>query len=137
MKIYPEITKAQQDALNEDAATNPQVGDYWQEMMAWHMFVVYVDEHYVVTACTPGPGHPSQKNVSWNNQEPYQFPRDAEFQARTREEFKRWLQYGNIPGYWTWLTKRGCNVEGWLEGRVSFKPVVLPIAATTEEVAAT
>jgi hypothetical protein len=83
-----------------EAVCDPRPGDHFTEMMVFHLYVLDVDEDEVLTIEASAP---------------CKFPDDGKLKAQTREEFRKRLSYGTIPGYWVKLLKRGCNVQGWLE----------------------
>ena len=71
-------------------------------MYSFHLFVVTVNGDEVVAMA----GNP-----------PITFPTDKRVERRvwTREEFKKYLSYGNIPGTWAMCCARGTDVENWEE----------------------
>ena len=79
----------EQQKLNNDRANNPQVGDVWIEMLAPVFKVIQVDETTVVVQ---KPRYLEDgKHWTWEN---------GEIRSMTREEFKCYLSYDRVPGYW-------------------------------------
>ena len=70
---------------NEKHATNPVKGDYWHEMFCPVCVIVNVNND-VVTYLVP-----DKKNEYWDEENPV---------TKTKAEFKEWLSYDNIDGYW-------------------------------------
>jgi len=71
----------------DEHARNPQVGDYWHEMYVPVCKVVGVTPEHVLLwteVIVEGDG--------WRWRE--------EVKRMTREEFRRWLSYESMPGYW-------------------------------------
>lgn len=63
--------------LTEKEINNPQVGDIFHEMLSFMVYVVEVDSEIVKVITSTG-----------------------ELKILNRVAFKKWLSYGNIPGYW-------------------------------------
>lgn len=78
--------------LDEKHANNPEPGDYWQDHMVGVCVVIAVDDMTVRTCrkkldCDGG----------WTFDYNHQY-------LETREEFRKWLSYGSIAGYWASVT---------------------------------
>ena len=79
----------EQQRLNDKHANHPQAGDIWTEMLVPVFKVIQVDEKTVVVQ---RPRYLEDgKYWTWDG---------GEIQVMTREEFKRYLSYDTIPGYW-------------------------------------
>ncbi len=85
----------------DDAMRNPQVGDHWHEMLAWHVFVAMVNARMVWTV---------EGNCDFNN--------SCEVYQRSRGQFDAYMRYKS-PGMrhrsWLTLRERGRDVAGWLD----------------------
>lgn len=74
---------------SEAAMQNPQTGDYWNEMFCPVCVVVDVRQDSLVI-CRKTKWFPNDK-WSWDLSELTWMP---------RAEFRSWLSYDSIPGYW-------------------------------------
>ncbi len=86
------------DGRTAEAMRDPQVGDRYNEMCTFWVYVIHVERDLVVTMEGNGP---------------CRFPRDGKVQEQSRSEFKRRFSYRNAEGYWVRLVDRGNNVVGW------------------------
>jgi hypothetical protein len=91
---------ASMDATRE-AFADPQVGDRFQEMYSFWVFVVRVDGQHVTTLeASP----------------PCTVPDDGKLRHfATHEQYREAYRYGTNPGYWVRLADRGNDVSGWYE----------------------
>jgi hypothetical protein len=83
----------EQENLNESHSSNPQAGDYWNDRLTPVCVVLYVAENWVLF-------YHKHKAVDaqhweWDRDEPM---------ILTRTQFKEWLRYDLIPGYWADVT---------------------------------
>ena len=78
-----------QRALDEKHAYDPQPGDYWQEMLCG-ICIVLERKRSKVVICK------EKKDV-----EPGYWTWDLSKTEKMKlEDFRNWLSYGTIPGYW-------------------------------------
>lgn len=79
----------EQKALDEKHATDPQPGDYWQEMLMG-VLVVLSRTGDLVHICD-GKKDAGRDHWTWDFKK---------LKTLTIEQFKKRLGYGTIPGYW-------------------------------------
>jgi hypothetical protein len=81
-----------------EAFDAPRVGDRFQEMYTFWLYVVAIEPKVVVL----------------RGSAPITFPDGAErVEYDTVEDFRKAYAYGSIPGYWVRLTDRDNDVTGW------------------------
>ena len=78
-----------QKELNKIRANDPKPGDYWSECFCG-VCVVLAVENNRVTYCS------TRKDVDRNH---WTWDLDAK-EIKTIEQFKKWLSYDSIDGYW-------------------------------------
>lgn len=85
----------------EEAFSDPQPGDVFQEMYSFWVVVVYVDsDHVVVMEGIP----------------PCTMPQDGHLRGfETHDDYRKHYSYKSIDGYVVRLSKRNENVTGWFD----------------------
>lgn len=83
--------RERQAMLNELHTDKPQPGDYWQEMFCPICVVLEVDDDCVVYCTKTKPVEVNSWTWDLNK---------SLFEIKTIDEFKDWLSYGSIPGFW-------------------------------------
>lgn len=97
----PEIRA--EDQRTAEAFAAPQPGDSFQEMAAFHMFVIAVEPHGRVAVMTANP--------------PCTLPQEGKVvHYPDHDAYRAAYSYRAIPGYWIRLARRDVNVEGWFQG---------------------
>jgi len=91
---------AKRDELTDACMKNPKVGDCFTEIFAFWVFVLKVTPNFITIIEASAPA---------------ELPKDGKVTTMTREAFIERFSYGNIEGYWITISKRGQNVDGWLE----------------------
>lgn len=89
-------------ADTEAAFDDPQVGDRFQEMYSFWMwmYVLHVGRHSVTVMHAIGE---------------MTLPGDGTIvRYESHDEFRKAYSYGSIPGYFVYLSSRGNDVAGWL-----------------------
>jgi hypothetical protein len=86
-------------AINEERAANPQVGDVWEDHMVMCALVLEVTES-TVTVCREKTQH--RDGWSWDF---------AKAEVMPRDDFRKWLHYGCIPGTWAWVMTGNKNAH--------------------------
>lgn len=98
--VWREVQRKTHDAL-----LDPQIGDHFHEMAAFHVFVVHRWGQYVITM---------EANP------PCTLPRDGVVKMQTVAELRKRFSSGTKPEqYWIELIERNINVEGWREAAKS------------------
>lgn len=87
------------------ALKDPQPGDLFHEMYSWWMVVVHRDGERVTVGTLSPPGS-MPADLEWR-----------EFGSLVAYEYA--YSYGTIPGSWLRLDRRGMDVTGWHEARIS------------------
>lgn len=93
MKATKEATAA--------AIADPQPGDHFSEMLAYHHFVVARVENVV---------------ISIGASAPCSLPSDGKWYVHNLDQFKKFFQYKTNENFWVRLIERGCDVTDWLQG---------------------
>jgi hypothetical protein len=81
-----------------EAINDPRVGDRFQEMYSFYLYVIAVNGNSVVTM----EGSP-----------PVTFPDEGKIKIQTKAEFKERLSSGS--GFWVNLEGRNHDVTGWYQ----------------------
>jgi len=72
-------------ALNETHANEPKKGDYWHEMYT-AICIVLENTNGIIIYIVP-----DRKAMVWDEENP---------KTKTKAEFREWLSYDSIDGYW-------------------------------------
>lgn len=97
----PEIRT--RDRLTAEAFGDPQVGDRYHEMYSVWWYVVAVE--------------PEGRIAIMKGVPPCTLPTDGTVAVfSSHREFRKYFEYGSIPGYWASLADRGNSVGGWFQG---------------------
>ena len=100
------VTYDEMVELSRSALVNPLPGDAWQEMYSFWLFVVRCEGDLVMTL---------EANP------PCTFPEDGKPWVGTVAQFNQRLTMGYTDiAPWALCDRRGCNVEGWAEGKFHY-----------------
>lgn len=84
-----------------EAFLDPQIGDRFEEMYTFWLFVVYRGNDTIATL---------------EGSAPVTFPKEGKLRVyRSLEEFRERFSYDYFQGYWVNLVDRGNDVTGWYE----------------------
>lgn len=81
--------REKQKELNERHAVKPKPGDYWHEMFCPICVVLEIDDDCIIYCDKTKPT--DEQHWTWDLEKT---------DIKTVDEFKEWLSYGTIPGFW-------------------------------------